>query len=397
MINYKLISKTAQKYKKDIVEFLRDIVAIPSLSTKEEKVVERIAQEMKNIGYDEVIIDPMGNIFGNIGKGKKVIVFDGHIDTVGVGDPALWKVDPFIGKYEKGLVYGRGSADQKGGFASAVYAGKILKDLKLIGDYTFYACGSIMEEDCDGLNWQFILKSGRIKPDVVVLTESTSLKVYRGQRGRMEIEITTKGLSCHGSAPERGINAIYMMAPIIKDIEKLNSQLKSDNFLGKGTVTISQIRSTSPSLCAVSDSCTVNLDRRLTVGETEKSAIDEIKKLPSFKKEKAEIKVLDYKEKSYKDLVFPTKKYYPMWTVPENGKEVQIAVKAYEGLYGKKPKIGHWVFSTNGIATMGMHKIPTIGFGPGDEKQAHSPNENIPAQDLVEAMKFYVAFTLNYK
>src|SRR3989339_555886 len=346
MINYKLISKTAQKYKKDIVEFLRDIVAIPSLSTKEEKVVERIAQEMKNIGYDEVIIDPMGNIFGNIGKGKKVIVFDGHIDTVGVGDPALWKVDPFIGKYEKGLVYGRGSADQKGGFASAVYAGKILKDLKLIGDYTFYACGSIMEEDCDGLNWQFILKSGRIKPDVVVLTESTSLKVYRGQRGRMEIEITTKGLSCHGSAPERGINAIYMMAPIIKDIEK--------------------------------------------------SAIDEIKKLPSFKKEKAEIKVLDYKEKSYKDLVFPTKKYYPMWTVPENGKEVQIAVKAYEGLYGKKPKIGHWVFSTNGIATMGMHKIPTIGFGPGDEKQAHSPNENIPAQDLVEAMKFYVAFTLEY-
>ena len=253
-----------------------------------------------------------------------------------------------------------------------------------------------MEEDCDGLNWQYILKNGEIKPNVVVLTESTSLNIYRGQRGRMEIEITTKGISCHGSAPERGINAIYKMAPIIKDIEKLNSRLKIDKFLGKGTVTISQIRSTSPSLCAVSDSCTINLDRRLTAGETEKSAIEEIRKLSSFKKANAGVKVLDYKEKSYKDLVFPTKKYYPMWTVPEQGKEVQTAVRAYRRLYGKKPKISHWVFSTNGIATMGMHKIPTIGFGPGDEKQAHSPNENIPAQDLVEAMKFYVAFTLEY-
>ena len=129
MFDKKLISKTAEKYKKDIVKFLRDIVAIPSLSTKEKKVVDRISLEMKKIGYDEITIDPMGNIFGRIGKGKKIIVFDGHIDTVDIGDPSLWKVDPFKGRYEQDLIYGRGSADQKGGFASALYAGKILKDL----------------------------------------------------------------------------------------------------------------------------------------------------------------------------------------------------------------------------------------------------------------------------
>lgn len=281
MIDYEQISKTAQKFKPEVVKFLRDIVAIPSFSGEEKEVVDRIAKEMKTIGYDEIIIDDFGNILGRIGNGRNIIAFDGHIDTVDIGNKRLWTFDPFKGKYENDLIYGRGSADQKGGFAAAVYTGKIIKKLNLQGDFSLYVTGTIMEEDCDGLNWQYIINKDKFRPDCVVLTEPTSLQIYRGQRGRMEIEVETQGISCHGSAPERGVNAIYKMAPIILDIEKLNERLKTDAFLGKGTVTISQIRSTSPSLCAVADGSIINLDRRLTKGESEKSEIDEIENLPS--------------------------------------------------------------------------------------------------------------------
>lgn len=396
MVDYGLISHTAQSYKKDLVKFLREIVAIPSLSTKEDKVAKRIVQEMKKADFDEVRIDPMGNVIGRIGSGKTIIALDGHIDNVDIGDPSLWNINPYKGKYENDVIYGRGSADQKGGFAAALFAGKLLKKLKLTGDYTLYVTGTVMEEDCDGLNWQYIVKEDKIRPDCVVITESTSLNIYRGQRGRMEIEVTTRGISCHGSAPERGVNAVYKMVPIIADIERLNTRLKEDKFLGKGTVTISHIRSTSPSLCAVADSCTIHLDRRLTAGETEKLALSQIKNLPGVKKAKAELKVLDYSEKSYTGLVYPTRKYYPMWVLPENSTEVKTAKKTYNGLFRKTPKVDHWVFSTNGISICGMFGIPIIGFGPGEERQAHSPNEHIPAQDLVEAMKFYAAFVLNY-
>lgn len=396
MIDFGLISKATQAHKKEIVNFLREIVSYPSYSTKEEKVVKVIAKKMKSGGFDEVTIDGIGNVIGRVGKGKNVIALDGHIDVVGVGDKRLWNMDPFRGKYENDIVYGRGSADQKGGFVAGLFAGILLKKLKLDGDYTLYVTGTVMEEDCDGLNWQYIIKEDGLKPDCVVITESTSLNIYRGQRGRMEIEVSTRGVSCHGSAPERGVNAVYKMAPIIADIENLNNKLKSDEFLGKGTVTISQIRSTSPSLCAVADSSTINLDRRLTKGETEKSAVKELYNLPSVKKAKADIKVLDYAEKAFTGLVYPTRKYYPMWVVPENSPEVKNAVIAYKELFNKKPQISHWVFSTNGVSICGMHGIPTIGFGPGEEKQAHSPNEHIPAQDLVEAVKFYTAFTLLY-
>jgi len=240
------ILELAQKYQKDTAQFLIDIASIKSLSCGERAVVERIAREMKEVGFDKVWTDGLGSVVGQIGNGKKKIAFDAHIDTVDVGNKDLWKFEPFKAHEKDGKVWGRGVADQKGGMASMVYAGKIIKELGLAKDATVYMVGSVMEEDCDGLCWQYLIKEEGLKPDVVVLTEPTSLNVYRGHRGRMEIEMTVTGLSCHGSAPERGDNAVYKMAPIIKGIEKLNDKLKSDEFLGKGTVVVSQVSSVSP-------------------------------------------------------------------------------------------------------------------------------------------------------
>lgn len=386
----------ARKHGDALVRFMQDVVSIPSLSSQEGAVVERMAAEMKRLGYDEVTVDPMGNLIGRLGRGPVAIAFDGHCDTVDVGDRSLWKRDPFKAVVENGVLYGRGASDQKGGVASSIYAAALLKDLGLPPNVSVYVVASVQEEDCDGLCWQYIVKEDRLKPDVVVLTEPTSLRIYRGHRGRMEIEVSTSGISCHGSAPERGVNAVYKMAPIIQDIEKLNERLAPREPLGKGTVTISHIRSTSPSLCAVADSCTIHLDRRLTIGETEQTSVAEIESLPSFRAAQAKVKVLEYATPSFKGLVYPTKKYFPTWELPEGTKPVVSAREAFKKAFDEEPVVGHWTFSTNGIATAGMFNIPTIGFGPGHEKFAHFPNEQIEVEHLLRAAAFYASFVMSY-
>jgi len=395
-MDFENIKSLAESLTEDSAKFLRDIIAIPSTSCNEGPVVQRIGSEMQSVGFDEVTIDPMGNILGRIGNGKHVIAMDGHVDTVGVGNPKNWQHDPFQGELENGIIYGRGASDMKGAMAAMVYAGKIIKNLGLEDDYTLYVTGTVQEEDCDGLCWQYIIKEDKIVPELVIIAEPTNLNVYRGQRGRMEFEVITEGLSAHGAAPERGINAIYKMAPIIKEIEEMNSSLKSDDFLGKGSITISQIRSGSPSLNAVADMCAIYLDRRLTTGETQQSAQDEIESLSTFKKADAKIIVPEYDVASYTGLNYKMQKYYATWTLAEDHPSLQIAKGLYEQLYGEIANVGKWGFSTNGVSTAGVFNIPTFGFGPANEIYAHTVDDQCPVNHLTEAMKFYAAFPKYY-
>ena len=392
-IDRERLDAAAQALEADIVGFLRDLIAIPAESSQEGPVIQRIKQEMVKVGFDEVRIDPMGNILGRIGSGSKVIMMDSHTDTVGVGDPKEWAWDPYKGKVEDGFVWGRGTCDQRAGMASMVYAGKMIKDLGLLGDYTLWVVGSVQEEDCDGLAWLYILKEDGIRPDCVVITEPTNLHVYRGHRGRMEIEVHVRGRSCHASAPERGDNPIYKVMPLVQAIEQLNTRLKDDPFLGKGTIAVTEIRSMSPSLCAVPGACSIHLDRRLTAGETLESAVAEVKAVVP---EGAEVEVLMYEVPSYTGLKYPMQKYYPTWVLPENDPLVQSAVKTYETLNQQPPVVDKWVFSTNGVGSMGIMGVPTVGFGPGEEDVAHSVVERVPIRHLVEAAKFYAAFPLTY-
>ena len=390
------ILKAAKTNEKNVVRFLRDLIAIKSVSSREEEVIGRIKREMVEARFDEIRIDPMGNILGRIGKGKRIIAFDAHVDTVDVGNPANWTIDPFKGAMKDGVIYGRGACDMKGAMASIVHGGRLIKELGLEDDYTLYIVGSVQEEDCDGLCWQYIINEDKLRPELVVITEPTNLGVYRGHRGRMEIEVRTKGISCHGSAPERGVNAVYKMAPIIQDIEQLNDRLRGEPFLGKGTVTIAEVRSTSPSLCAVADSSTIHLDRRLAASDTLESAVKEIEALPSVRRTDAEVVVLDYSVPSWRGLTYPTKKYYPTWLLPENHPALASAVESYSSLFSQKPAVSRWVFSTNGVAVMGMHGIPCVGFGPGNEIYAHMATEQIPVEHLVKASAWYAAFPTVY-
>ncbi len=385
-----------RNFELDVMKFLRDLVRIPSPSRKEKEVIQRIQEEMEHIGYDEIKVDGLGNLLGRVGNGSRVLVIDGHCDVVDVGNPDLWETDPFGAEIKDGMIYGRGSCDQKGGVACAVYAGKILKEVGLPDDVTLWVTATVMEEDCEGLAWKYLIKEEKLKPDAVLITEPTNLNIYRGQRGRLEIKVKTEGVSCHGSAPERGVNAIYKMAPLIQEIEQLHPQLKDDPFLGKGSVTIAEVRSTSPSLCAVADSSTIHLDRRLTAGETIESSLAEIINLPSFKKNAAKVWVPEYRANSYTGKVYPMQSYFPTWVLEEDHPLLRTAINSYRNLFDSNPKVDKWTFSTNGVGIMGLYQIPTIGFGPGHEVYAHSPNERIPIDHLIKAMAFYSEFVRNF-
>jgi putative selenium metabolism hydrolase len=361
----------ARKYEKPMVRFLREMVAIPSESAAEGPVIARIRQEMEAVGaFDKIWVDGLGNLLGQIGKpgrSKKLIAIDAHVDTVGVGERSEWKHDPYKGKLADGKVWGRGAGDQEGAIAAMVYAAKIIRDLNVpLDEFSLLMTFTVMEEDCDGLCWQYIVNEGKIRPDVVLVTDSTDCKILRGQRGRMEIGVTCMGRSCHGSMPEKGDNAVYKIARIVREIETLNQSLEGDEFLGKATIAVTYIDCKTPSVCAVPGQAYIHLDRRLTVGDTKQSAVAQVKEAIKRAGVQAKVEVLRYSRPSYTGLVYETEKYFPMWHEPEDSLPVQAA------------------------------GIPCVGFGPAPESVAHTVNDSVPIEHLVNCAAFYAAFGQTY-
>ena len=398
-MNFAKITELSKKYQPEMTRFLRDMVAIPSESCKEEDVVRRIKAEMEAVGFDRTEFDKMGNVIGYIGNGPRLIAFDAHIDTVGIGERANWDFDPYQGYEDDETIGGRGTSDQEGGMASMVYAGRIMKELGLVpADVTVAMVGSVQEEDCDGLCWQYLIKEHGLKPEFVVSTEPTDGGIYRGQRGRMEIRVDVRGVSCHGSAPERGDNAIFRMGHILNELEELHTKLQSDPFLGKGSLTVSQIYFSSPSRCAVADGCSISIDRRPTVGEDKDLALAQIRDLPSVKAagDRVTVSMYTYEEPSWTGLVYPTDCYFPTWLIPGEHEVTKATEEAYRNLFNAEPRTDKWTFSTNGVSIMGMFGIPVIGFGPGKEKEAHAPNEKTWKADLVRCAALYAALPATY-
>ena len=437
-LNYDQIKAAAAAYGKDMTAFLRAMISHPSESCEEKEVVACIKAEMEKLNFDKVEVDGLGNVIGWMGDGDKIIAIDSHIDTVGIGNIDNWTADPYKGYEDDEIIYGRGGSDQEGGMASAVYGAKIMKDLGLIPEgYKIMVVGSVQEEDCDGMCWQYIYNKDKIVPEFVISTEPTDGGIYRGHRGRMEIRVDVKGVSCHGSAPERGDNAIYKMADILQEVRALNENDDADEteikglvkmlnpkynpehwedarFLGRGTCTTSQIFYTSPSRCAVADSCAISIDRRMTAGETWDSCLQEIRDLPAVKKYGDDVKVsmYMYDRPAWTGEVYETECFFPTWINKESAPHVQALIDAHHGLWGTerlmptelaaskregRPLTDKWTFSTNGVSIQGRYGIPCVGFGPGAESQAHAPNEVTFKQDLVTCAALYAAVPGLYK
>ena len=373
----------------DIISFFRQIVAIPSMDSDIEAVGKRIGEEMTKLGFDEVYVDKYGSIVGRIGDGPKTILFDSHIDTVGIGDPGQWEWDPFEGKVEDGMLYARGALDEKNSTPGMVYGMAIARDLGLLDGYTAYYLGNI-EEWCDGIGCQAFLEWENVKPDFVVIGEPTKMNVYRGHKGRVELEVVCKGKSAHAASNYMGDNAIYKMLPVIAGISEMEKDFVPDDFLGQGRITVSQISSVSPSVNAVPDECRIFIDRRVTFGETKESVIAAIEALiPEEHKDDFQIFELVYDEPSHTGAVFVYEKYFPAWALEPDHPFVLAGQEVMKTLWDRDVPAGKWDFSTNGNYWRGKAGIPSIGFGPGDEIYAHAVNEHVPLAEVVEATKFY--------
>lgn len=392
------VRELAGKYEKDMVEFLRELIRIPSESSGEGPVIERIKAELEKMdAYDEIRIDKMGNLLARYGNGPRLIAIDAHVDTVGIGDPAEWAHDPYEGKVEDGFIYGRGAGDQEGAVPPMVYAGRIMKDLGIRSeDWTLLLTFTVSEEDCDGLNWQYLVQEENIRPECVVVTDSTNCKILRGHRGRMEIHVTTKGRSCHGSMPHKGDNAVYKIAKIINEIEKLNDNLKHDDFLGKGTITVSYVDCKTPSMCAVPDQAFIHVDRRVTSGEDRESALAEVREAVARAGVEAEVKLNVYERPTWTGLSYPTDAYFPTWVFDEDSPHVKAAADNYRNLFDREPTVSCWTFSTNGVSIAGLFGIPCVGFGPAEEDVAHTVNDRVPIEHLTMCAAFYATYAETY-
>ena len=389
-MSVKEIQKRVQASREDLIEFLREIVAIPSMNSQLKEVGERVAQEMNKLGFDEVRFDKMGNILGRIGNGKRVIVYDSHIDTVGIGDPTEWKWDPFQGKIEDGILYARGACDEKASTPGMIYGMAMARDLGLLEGWTAYYFGN-MEEWCDGIAPNtFVEVDPKIRPDFVVIGEPTKMLVYRGHKGRLEMKVTSKGRSAHAASNHLGDNAIYKLLPVIAGIRDLEPKLGDHEFLGHGKITVSDMHVQTPSLNAVPDEAIIFIDRRMTFGETKEQVKQQVEDLiPAEYKATVKLEELFYDEPSYTGFVFPVDKYFPAWALEETHPLVSAGQEARKLIGLPEAPSSKWNFSTNGIYWAGKAGIPSIGFGPGDEVTAHTVNDSVSLEDMVKATEFY--------
>jgi putative selenium metabolism hydrolase len=370
----------------ELIEFTQNLVRIKSLSGQEEEIIRFIQQRMIVLGYDEVRIDSMGNLLGRIGNGRKTILFDSHVDTVDVKDESQWEIPPFNGEIVDGRLHGRGSVDMKSSVAASIYAGAVAKRSGFADGKTIYVSCTVFEEDCDGENLKHLFKEFDLKPDHVVICEPSNNIITLGHKGKAQISIKTQGISAHGSAPEKGMNAIYEMAEIIQRVERTNLELPQRDGM-KGTLVMSRISSESASLNAVPSECEVYLDRRMIPGETETAIRAEMDALIKGKKATWEVGTLH--RKSWTGLEIKYDPFHPAWKIDLDHELSKACIAAYQEYFGAEPSTyDFWDFSTNAVTPVNLG-IPTIGFGPGEYKLAHMRNENCAVDQILDACNFY--------
>jgi len=371
----------------ELIHFAQQLVRIRSYSGEEGEIIHFIAAKMDELGYDEICIDSMGNLLGRIGTGKRSILFDSHVDTVAVTDEASWSVPPFSGAVIGGRLFGRGSVDMKSAAAASIYAAALAKKNNLAQDLSVYVSCTVLEEDCDGENLKHLFQEFNLRPDYAVICEPSNNQIALGHKGKAQIIIQTQGVSAHGSAPEKGVNAIYEMAEIIQRVEQVNRDLQSLP-APHGTLVLSRISSSSVSLNAVPSSCAIYLDRRLAPGETIEMVRSEMDGIVRGKQ--ATWKVDHIRRKSWTGMQVEYEPLHQAWLMNNESKLVSMCNYGYAHYYGNTPsEYAFWDFSTNAVGTTRLG-IPTIGFGPGDSKLAHMLDESLPVQQIVDACGFYM-------
>lgn len=374
----------------DLTKFLRELVQTSSPSTEEGAVAARIAQEMTRLGFQDVHTDAIGNVSGRIGPDHgPTLMLNGHMDTVQASEPKHWSHDPFGAEIEGDLLYGLGACDMKGGLAAMIYGAKLMHNTGFPLNGNIVVACVVQEEQCEGAGSRVLIEESGIRPDWVILGEPSDLKISRGQRGRLEMRLVAHGRSAHAANPQLGENAIYIASRLVFGLELLADQLGQDDFLGPGTLAVTDISSRASSRNAVPDRCELIIDRRLTLGENEIKALAEVQRTIAREGVNADVEVTSHQVSSYTGYTHQTREYYPAWVIAEDHPLVTATVRAAQTHLKRRPQISCWNFSTEGVYTAGAAGIPTVGFGPGKDLLAHTPDEHVSLTDVYTATRIY--------
>ncbi|MCO6451087.1 MAG: YgeY family selenium metabolism-linked hydrolase [Caldilineales bacterium] len=390
------VRKDANNDASACIGFLQRLVQTPSLSGQEAAVARLVTAEMHRLNYPDVRVDRIGNIIGRYGKpGGPILLLNGHMDTVGVGDPGAWTRDPFGGEIIDGYLYGRGSVDMKGPLAAMIHGVGLLaaRGVELPGEVIVAAV--VQEEPTEGMAMRVLVEEEGVRPDWVVLGEPTNMQVARGQRGRMEIKVEVLGRSCHASEPDAGENALSNAARLIFGLDLLGANLMNDAVLGRGTLAVTQLTTVAGSRNVIPDRCDMVIDRRLTLGETPNRALAEVETTLQREGVRGTVDVSNYRSVSYSGYETSGPEIYPAWLLAEDHPLLRRACDSLERSLGRRPPLRTWPFSTDGVYTMGMVGIPTIGFGPGESRRAHTSDERILLDDVNRAVPAYAALVVD--
>lgn len=368
-----------------VVQFAQALVQQPSLSGQERAVAERVCAEMQALGFDQVSTDENGSVVGIIEGAYpgKTILLDAHIDTVGIAPGVPWTQEPHGGRVVDEALYGRGSADMKGALAAMVYAAAAVDRTHLHGRIAVSA--STLEEVLEGVTLRTIM--AHVRPDFVVIGEATNLNLNRGGRGRAEVHLATIGRPAHSSSPQLGRNAVLDMMKVIATIETLD--LPREPLMGPAIMALTDIISEPyPGYSVIPSLCRVTYDRRLLPGETPTDVLAAITTHPAVQGIQLEAKIAAGEHNAYTGALLRADKFFPAWIFPENHLFVE---RSLAGLYavGLQPQVSAYRFCTNGAYSAGIAGVPTIGFGPAKESDAHVVDERLLLSDLFAAVQGY--------
>ena len=377
----------------EVVAFLKEFIAIRSVTYEEGAAIEFFAGKLRSFGFDEVRIDAVGNALGRVGSGKTTLLYDAHIDTVEPGNPAVWGMNPLEAQVVEGVLRGRGAVDDKGCLTAAAFAGRAIKELGLDTDFTLWVSASISEEDVEGSCVKAMMEeSADIKPDYILVAESSDNRIVRGHKGRALIKIDVPGKCAHASAAWRGENALIKSLPIMDRIDKFNDFVE-DPFLGRGTIEVTKIECDTPSLNTIPGGAVITCDRRISCGETIDELLKEIEPMIADVKG-ASARIDTEHVTTYTGYQMECVDYFPSWVLEEQHPLIQAGVAAYQGMFDREPVVGRWDFCTNATHLCGRMGIPAIGYGPGDSSLCHSTDDKVPVAELLDAIRFYAALPL---
>ncbi len=378
-----------------VIDLCQRLIQAKSYSGEEAQAAEVLKDYFQEMKFDEVMVDTYGNIIGKI-KGKQPgnkILFDGHIDTVPVGEERDWSYPPFGAEIHNGRIYGRGTSDMKGAVAAmACAAANFAADTDRNFAGEIYVAGVVHEECFEGVAARSISKL--VQPDYVIIGEASNLNLKIGQRGRAEIKLETFGIPAHSANPEKGLNAVYQMMKVIGAIRELEPT--SHPVLGKGILELTDIKSSPyPGASVVPEYCAATYDRRLLVGETKESVLKPLEELlDSLKAEdstlKARISYAVGKEKCYTGAEIEGERFFPGWLFDREEQFVADIQKEMNER-GFTPEITQYNFCTNGSHYAGEAGIKTIGLGPSQENLAHTIDEYIEITQLTKVTEAYYA------